>query len=764
MTTKKLQIPKVDFVDFEFKSYSKALLIVGIDSALYLGSFVALVYSVSIPARFVSSIFYGIFSTLLFGIGHDACHQSFTSSKRFNEVVGRLAFLPTFFPFSLWDLGHNRIHHVYTNLQTRDYPFCPLSLYQYQNLSRLRRLQYRIYRSSLGIAVHADIEIWLRRMVVARSTDIGKQEPIYFLDRFIVVAYAFVVFILGYYTLGSIWETFLFLFLIPRIVFAWLFAWLTYQHHTHPNVPWFATFAEWAMNRDRILTTPYIRYSRLSSIFLHNIMEHTAHHLQMNIPLYELAKAQRRVGEIYSKHLIVEQATLGNFLRKIRICKLYDYENHQWLDLKGKVTSKVLTILFFLGLCGWANAQGLNYPGNSPIMDTGAGNARTDADNLFTRNNIAGLTEIADEADQSAGGNLRRHKWRILAEVQGTIYRYQRTFRPFGFSNKVDSRGNVGVPNFSGEATFTSRNRRFGFGIGISQVFGFESKLKDSVLELGSQAQFFDTKVASHDITFASAVRPHKKLSLGGSIIFGRAFLFQIGTIPQLASLGIIRQSRVDVSQFGGVGFSVGANWRPITNISIGANYKSQRDNSLKGSLDSFQPVMTSSGLQLLAIKLPVRVPFRFPAVLETGIKIKPMNRLTIAFDTRFYYYRQALDKVNILDQTTGTTIASLPVNAKNVWLFLLGGFFDLDANHKVHFGTGFVTNGIPDPTFNTGLMNTGGRSLTGGMSKKISGAWWIASLTGYFGLPRTIAATANPVFDGLYRNHGFTVGLGIRK
>jgi len=31
----------------------------------------------------------------LFIIGHDACHQAFTSSARLNHAVGRIAFWPT---------------------------------------------------------------------------------------------------------------------------------------------------------------------------------------------------------------------------------------------------------------------------------------------------------------------------------------------------------------------------------------------------------------------------------------------------------------------------------------------------------------------------------------------------------------------------------------------------------------------------------------------------------------------------------------------
>lgn len=419
----------------------------------------------------------------------------------------------------------------------------------------------------------------------------------------------------------------------------------------------------------------------------------------------------------------------------------------------------------FLSLVGAvsssAQSQGLNYPGNSPVMNTGAGNARNDADNLFTRNNIAGLTEITDKDD--FGSVLKRSRWRLMGEAQGTYFKYERNYVPTGLSASITSTGTVAVPNASGEVTFTSKDRRFGFGVGLSQEFGFESKLKDPA-SLGASAQFYDTKVASQDLTAAGAVRLHKRFSVGGSIIFGRGFLVQIGTIPQLAAIGIIRQSRLDVSDFGGVGYSLGGNWRLSNKVTLGINYKSQRTYDLKGTLDAVQPVVTPTGLKLVDFRLPVHTQFRFPAVVENGIAVRPVKRLLVEFDYRYFFYEKALVAVNVVDRSSGTIVASQSVRARNVHLLLLGEYYELNERHRLHFGTGYTTNGIPDATFNPGIMNTGARSLTGGFSKKIKGAWWNASLTGYFGLNRTILSANNHNFPGLYSNHGFTIGLGFRR
>ena len=62
----------------------------------------------------------------LFVIGHDACHGSYTPNKVLNEWIGRIAFLPSLTPYSLWEIGHNLAHHGFTNLKGRDYVWTPV--------------------------------------------------------------------------------------------------------------------------------------------------------------------------------------------------------------------------------------------------------------------------------------------------------------------------------------------------------------------------------------------------------------------------------------------------------------------------------------------------------------------------------------------------------------------------------------------------------------------------------------------------------------
>ncbi|HRH43975.1 MAG TPA: outer membrane protein transport protein [Pyrinomonadaceae bacterium] len=285
----------------------------------------------------------------------------------------------------------------------------------------------------------------------------------------------------------------------------------------------------------------------------------------------------------------------------------------------------LLTLLFCPCL---AYSQGINYPGNSPINNGGAGNARTDADNLFTRNNAAAMTEIENEES-----NKNKGRWRMLSEFHFTYYRYQRQWTPFGFNQSVTSKDSIALPSGSGEVTYTANSRKFAFGVGLSQTFGFESKLKDDEKVLGNQAAFFDTRVASNDVAIAGAYRANKKFSVGGSFIFGRAFLVQTAPIQQLAQLGIVKLSRLDAKEIGGVGASFNLHFRPTGNINFGFNFKTARKYNLTGTLDTVQPIITAQGLQLLPLKLNVRVPFKLPFIIETGVKFQPTDKIFFDFD-----------------------------------------------------------------------------------------------------------------------------------
>src|SRR6185369_2687052 len=135
------------------------------DCVMYAGFTALAAAHGSIPLRIAAGLAAGVLLAVLFVVGHDACHGSFTSRRWLNSVIGRIAFLPTMTPYSAWELSHNLTHHVYTNLKTLDYVWAPLSKREYDALPGWRRKLERIYRHPLGLALYYPIEIWWKRLL-----------------------------------------------------------------------------------------------------------------------------------------------------------------------------------------------------------------------------------------------------------------------------------------------------------------------------------------------------------------------------------------------------------------------------------------------------------------------------------------------------------------------------------------------------------------------------------------------------------------------
>ena len=109
--------------------------------------------------------------------------------------------------------------------------------------------------------------------------------------------------------------------------------------HTHPRAVWFADRSEWSY-RDNIRNTPHIIFPLgMNPLFL-NFFEHTAHHVDPRIPLYHLVEAQSELEAEFGAELAVERLTPRYFLRLLRLCRLYDFERHCWLDYDGRPTTE----------------------------------------------------------------------------------------------------------------------------------------------------------------------------------------------------------------------------------------------------------------------------------------------------------------------------------------------------------------------------------------------------------------------------------------
>lgn len=323
---------------------------------IYLVTLTLTATAASWPARILFALVNGLTAGMMFIVGHDACHGSLTPSSKVNTWLGRLAFLPSWHPFSAWEYSHNTLHHGFTNLRGKDPVYCPLTVDEFRALSPARQWLERVNRSWLGMLPLYLTTIWWpleihptgehRRRIDKRHT--------YLFDRRLVglfialeTAALFVIQLgdirAGTLSIGAAALRVGFVVLVPFLAFSWLMGFATFQHHTHQRVIWYANEDEWTFFRSQVEGTVHVVFPRWIELLLHNIMEHTAHHIDTRVPLYHLSNAQHAVEEAFGTHrVIAEQFSFAGMSRVFRECQLYDYEAHRWLTFEGTPTSPSL--------------------------------------------------------------------------------------------------------------------------------------------------------------------------------------------------------------------------------------------------------------------------------------------------------------------------------------------------------------------------------------------------------------------------------------
>ena len=311
----------------------------------YLVCVASIVHARSWPVQALFALAATIFVGRLFMLGHDACHQSLTPSRRLNRWLGTLAFLPSLHPFSLWDLGHNRIHHRYTNQRGLDYVWEPLDPAEYARLPALARWRYRSFRTPVGHLAYYSIEIWWRKMFFPRPSEIAGYSREYVWDHVVVTAWALLMpamlIALRHYWVGvsTPWSdlaaTIIWAAVIPLAGFNVVMSGLIYLHHTHPAVVW--TRADEAAAGSQITGAVHVVLPAVIERALHHIMDHPAHHARPGIPLYRLDGAEALLEQRHDS-VIVQQWSLAFHLDTLRRCKLFDLRKRDWVQFDGAST------------------------------------------------------------------------------------------------------------------------------------------------------------------------------------------------------------------------------------------------------------------------------------------------------------------------------------------------------------------------------------------------------------------------------------------
>ena len=275
---------------------------------------------------------------ILLVVAHDACHGSLTPRGPLNRFIATMFLLPAWHPYSSWKHTHNGIHHGWTNVRGKEIVYVPFSLSEFEALPRWRRLAERLFRTAPGLCffylctVYPLHELFPNR---ARAPK-GRQYVAFQWERILVLA-----FIVGQVALAiavASWSGRHMLLevaaaaILPTPFFFAAFGTVTFLHHTHPKAPWFNESD--LEHYDILQATVHVELPRPIEWLLLEIVQHTAHHADARVPLYNLSRVQLALERTFPE-IVHEPFTFDGYFRTIRTCRLFDYENHRWLDWDG---------------------------------------------------------------------------------------------------------------------------------------------------------------------------------------------------------------------------------------------------------------------------------------------------------------------------------------------------------------------------------------------------------------------------------------------
>lgn len=279
-------------------------------------------------------------------LGHDAAHNCLVKGKRLNWLLGVIVYAPCLYNYRMWVYDHHVGHHPHTNGPIKD-TYTPFTKAEYDALPKWRQWMERLYRGPnvLGWALYYLVERWWDMKLFPRSHMPAQHRKAAWPHFYFLLAYATAF--LGalaaapLYTSMSALEALLLVAVYPFVVFMAFTGWGLYLQHTHPDVAWLRGTDEdnkVFYDRGELLSVHWVM-PRWFGKLTHDVMDHPVHHLNPRVPCYRLRVAQAKLNELLGEHALVEKFTLRAFLDTHRKCKLYDFENHRWLDFDGKPTT-----------------------------------------------------------------------------------------------------------------------------------------------------------------------------------------------------------------------------------------------------------------------------------------------------------------------------------------------------------------------------------------------------------------------------------------
>lgn len=308
------------------KDMTKAWASVALSIVASILGYVSIVYSPWYLLPF-AWFFTGTALTGFFVIGHDCGHRSFAKSRRTNNIVGHLAFLPLMYPFHAWRILHD-IHHRNTNRMDLDNAWKPFTMEEMEEAGALRGNGYKAIRGWfwwVGSVAH-----WALMHFNWTKFEGKEREQIRFSALFVIGA-AVIFFPTMLATVGP-WGLVKF-WVMPWLGYHFWMSTFTIVHHTAEHIP-FRQPEEWNEALAQLSGSVHCDYPKWIEMLCHDINVHVPHHVSVGIPSYNLRKAHDSFRENWGEYLCERTFNLELMAEIANNCHIYNPDNDLYLSFK----------------------------------------------------------------------------------------------------------------------------------------------------------------------------------------------------------------------------------------------------------------------------------------------------------------------------------------------------------------------------------------------------------------------------------------------
>jgi len=116
---------------------------------------------------------------------------------------------------------------------------------------------------------------------------------------------------------------------LPFLGFAWVIGSAVHVHHIAPDIRWWKK-SEWTKFKGQMEGTTVLRVPKGVNFFLHWIMIHVPHHVDMRVPMYHLEAAAEAIETAFPGTVIDKPLRFSDLRHNAKACKLYSFDEGRW--------------------------------------------------------------------------------------------------------------------------------------------------------------------------------------------------------------------------------------------------------------------------------------------------------------------------------------------------------------------------------------------------------------------------------------------------